>query len=120
MKKLLAVLSLLVCFNVNSQYTADNGYLTTNVVSTTMSTNINLRLNLGTSRGYRYNSDTKVGPYLLLGGGVFVLTGLLTPTTYVGGSTTLKKPFAQQMRNWVMITGGVMGTVGLVITISGN
>ena len=122
MRKLLTILMLFLTINGFSQSSINNNYLTTTVTSTTMSTNVNLRLNLnsGFGSGYGYNNDTKVGPYLVLGGASFVLAGLLTRPVYEGGSTTLKKPFYEQPRSWVMITGGIIGTVGLVFTISGN
>jgi hypothetical protein len=120
MKKILAVLLLLVSFNVNSQYNVNNSYLATNVASTTMSTNINLRLNLVPTNSYSNNSDSRIGPYIILGGVVFTAAGLLTPSTYVGGSTTVKEPFTRQLRNWIMITGGIMSSVGIVVAISGN
>ena len=113
MRKLFITMMLLVCFNTHSQYTLGGGYMTISTPTTT----INLRLST-TYRGY--NSETRVGPYLVGGGAALVLVGLLTPPIYVGGSTTIQKPFTQQMRNWVMITGCVVGTVGLVLTISGN
>ena len=57
----------------------------------------------------------------MLGGVAFTAAGLLTPPVMVGGSTTEQKPFIQQgVRAAAIITGSVVFTTGLVITIAGK
>jgi hypothetical protein len=61
-----------------------------------------------------------VGPIMLLGGASFILAGALTPPVMVGGSTTEKKPFFQQgARAAAIISGCVVITGGVVISLGG-
>ena len=61
-----------------------------------------------------------VGPLMLLGGASFITAGALTPPVMVGGSTTQKKPFFQQgARAAAIISGCVVITGGVVITLGG-
>ena len=80
---------------------------------------INLHLN---SKDILDNSkDVRVGPLLMLGGGAFIAAGLLTPPVYYGGSTTNKKPFIQQgSRSFSIITGIVVSTIGIGVTLGGR
>ena len=78
---------------------------------------INLHLSHQSSR---YGNQGRIGPGMMLGGAVFIATGLLTTPTYVGGSTTERKPFYKQIRNIPILMGGIILSTGLVITITGN
>lgn len=81
---------------------------------------INLHISNGGNILDRSN-DVRSGPIMMLGGATFIAAGLLTTPTYVGGSTTEKKPFIQQGgRSFAIITGGIILSVGCVISISGN
>jgi hypothetical protein len=57
---------------------------------------------------------------MLAGGAVFMLAGLLTPPTMVGGSTTQKEPIYKQVRMLPIVSGAVVFTIGLGITVGGN
>jgi hypothetical protein len=53
----------------------------------------------------------------MLGGATFIVAGLLTPPSYVGGSTTERKPFFQQAKIWPILSGALVFTGGIVISI---
>lgn len=69
---------------------------------------------------YSSQPEIRTGPMVMVGGAAFILAGLLTPPVMEGGSSTIKKPFYKQIRNLPILTGGIVLTVGLAITISGN
>ena len=77
-------------------------------------------LHLPTVQKYGYEGTIKTGPAVMIGGAAFIVAGLLTPPTYVAGSTTEKKPFYQQIRNLPLLTGSLVFTTGFVITLTGN
>jgi hypothetical protein len=67
------------------------------------------------------STTVRTGPIMILGGASFIVAGALTTPTYVGGSTTKKKPFFQQGgRSLAILSGGIVLSVGCVISISGN
>ena len=61
-----------------------------------------------------------IGPAMMIGGATFITAGLLTTPTYVGGSTTERKPFFQQPRALPIITGALLMGSGIVISIGGR
>lgn len=63
------------------------------------------------------SSRLPVGVGMLMGGGAFVLAGVLTPPVYVGGSTTEKKPFYSQPRFYPIVTGALVMFVGVTISL---
>lgn len=66
------------------------------------------------------NSSVRVGPVMLLGGASFIAAGLLTTPVYVAGSTTDKKPFLQQGgRAAAIISGCIVLSGGIVISLNG-
>ncbi len=79
---------------------------------------INLHLN---KSNILDNSRTiPTGPLMLLGGAAFIAAGALTPPIMVAGSTTEKKPFFQQgARAAAIISGCVVLTGGVVISLGG-
>ena len=62
-------------------------------------------------------SRISVGGGMLMGGGAFILAGVLTPPVYVGGSTTEKKPFYSQPRFYPIVTGALVMFVGVTISL---
>lgn len=65
--------------------------------------------------------DVRVGPIMMLGGTAFIVAGALTVPTYVGGSTTEKKPFFKQGgRSLAILSGGLVLSIGCVVSLSGN
>jgi cytochrome c biogenesis factor len=81
---------------------------------------INLNLEMKSSGYSTYGNDVRTGPIVMVGGAAFILAGLLTPPVMEGGSTTIKKPFYKQIRSLPILAGGIVMTVGLAITITGN
>jgi len=77
-------------------------------------------LHLPQTQNYGYENTMRTGPAVMLGGASFIVAGLLTPPTYVSGSTTEKKPFYKQIRNLPILAGSIIFSTGLVITITGN
>jgi hypothetical protein len=57
---------------------------------------------------------------MIIGGLVLTTAGLLTPPLMVGGSTTQKQPFYKQVRMLPIISGTLVFTIGLGVTVSGN
>jgi hypothetical protein len=102
MKKLTTILSLMLCLNVFSQLAPPRQ-------------TINLNLPLPSNQ-----PEIRKGPIMLAGGAVFMLAGLLTPPTMVGGSTTQKEPIYKQVRMLPIVSGAVVFTIGLGITVGGN
>jgi len=76
-----------------------------------------IELNLNTSYGYPEESNMPIGVGMMLGGATFIVAGLLTPPSYIGGSTTEMKPFFQQAKIWPILTGALVFTGGIVISI---
>lgn len=72
------------------------------------------------SRTQRNEPGMKAGPMVMVGGATFIVAGLATVPTYVGGSTTEKKPFYAQVRNLPILVGSLLLSTGLVITITGH
>jgi hypothetical protein len=102
MKKILTILSLMLYLNVFSQLAPPRQ-------------TINLNLPLPSNQ-----TEIRKGPIMLAGGAVFMLAGLLTPPTMVGGSTTQKEPIYKQVRMLPIVSGAVVFTIGLGITVGGN
>lgn len=66
------------------------------------------------SRGNSIN----IGPPMMLGGVSLFAAGILTPPLMVGGSTTQKQPFYKQGgRALAMVSGALVFTVGVGISI---
>jgi len=80
---------------------------------------INLHLE-SQSKSYGFEPEVRSGPGIILGGASFIVAGLLTTPTMVGGSTTERKPFYKQVRNLPILIGSITLTTGIVITITGN
>jgi hypothetical protein len=75
-----------------------------------------ITLNLPTS----HTPTLRVGTGMIIGGLVLTTAGLLTPPLMVGGSTTQKQPFYKQVRMLPIISGTLVFTIGLGVTVSGN
>ncbi len=104
MKKILTILSLMLCLNVFSQIAPPRQ---------------TVRLNL--SKPIPSNQpEIRKGPIMLAGGAAFVVAGLLTPPLMVGGSTTQKQPVYKQVRMLPIVSGAIVFTIGLGITMGGN
>jgi hypothetical protein len=104
MKKILMILSLMLCFNVFSQLAPPRQTI-----------NLNLSKPIPSNQ-----SEIRKGPIMLAGGAAFMLAGLLTPPTMVGGSTTQKLPVYKQVRMLPIVSGALVFTIGLGITVGGN
>lgn len=86
----------------------------------TMEFNLHLEKSntLSVSKGRSYGEPSfPIGPAMMIGGATFITAGLLTPPTYVGGSTTEKKPFYQQPKMLPIVTGAIFMCSGIVISI---
>ena len=81
-----------------------------------------INLNLTSGKNILDNSrDARIGPLLMLGGAAFITAGALTTPIYVGGSTTEKQPFFKQGgKSLAILTGGLVLSIGCVISITGN
>lgn len=119
MKKLLLILMLTLtqmCFSQDSFRTIEN--------EIKYDINLNLdKANYNTSykaSSYNNRGNLPIGVGMMMGGTAFVLAGILTPPTYVGGSTTNKKPFYQQPKFLPIVSGALFFTVGIGVSISGN
>ena len=76
-----------------------------------------ITLNLPTS----YTPTLQVGPGMIIGGAILTTAGLLTPPLMVGGSTTQKQPFYKQgARAAAIVSGSLVFTIGVGITISNH
>lgn len=83
--------------------------------------NVNLRLNLSNGKNILDNSsNVRVGPIVMLGGASFIVAGMLTPPIMVGGSTTQKQPFYKQVRTLPILTGCIVMTFGIGVSLTGN
>jgi len=102
MKKILTILSLMLCLNVFSQIAPPRQI-------------VNLNLPLPSNQ-----SDIRKGPIMLVGGAAFMVAGLLTPPTMVGSSTTQKQPVYKQVRMLPIVSGAIVFTIGLGVTVGGN
>ena len=59
-----------------------------------------------------------IGPGMMIGGATFVVAGLLTPSVMVAGSTTQKQPAYKQPKMLPIISGALVFTIGVGITLS--
>jgi hypothetical protein len=69
----------------------------------------------------RYGGVTvspSLGLGMIGGGAMFILAGALTTPTYVGGSTTILKPWYEQPGFWPIASGAALVVSGIVVTIS--
>jgi len=78
---------------------------------------LHLEKSLKVSSSYQRESNFPLGPAMMLGGASFITAGLLTPSTYVGGSTTEKKPFFQQPKMLPIVSGILLTSVGVVFSV---
>lgn len=77
----------------------------------------NITLNMPRS----YNSRLQLGPGMMIGGAALFVAGVLTPPLMVGGSTTEKQPFYKQgARALSMVSGSLVFTIGVGITIANH
>ena len=104
MKKLITILSIMLCLNVFSQIAPPRQTINLNLPKPTPSN----------------QPEIRKGPVMLAGGAAFMLAGLLTPPTMVGGSTTQKQPVYKQVRMLPIVSGALVFTIGLGITVGGN
>ena len=95
------------CFSQDSYQSFD--FTPTRELQTTK-----IQLNLP---AYQSSTGPSVGVGMLMGGGAFILAGVLTPPVYVGGSTTEKKPFYSQPRFYPIVTGALVMFVGVTISL---
>lgn len=69
-----------------------------------------------------FYSGVSVSPTLGLGmiggGSMFILAGALTSPTYVGGSTTILKPWYEQPGFYPIASGAILVTFGIVIALN--
>ena len=103
MKKILTILSLMLCLNVFSQLAPPRQ-----------------TINLNLPKSAPSQSDVRKGPMMLIGGAAFIAAGLLTPPVMVGGSTTQKQPFYKQPKMLPILSGTIIFTIGLGMTVGGN
>jgi hypothetical protein len=108
MKKIIKILILILIVNSSySQYNFPDSSEKLKIQS----------LKLDYDKGY----DTpKIGPRLILGGGLFIAAGLLTPPpTYVDpmGNIRNKRFGKQGARMYAIVTGSTLLATGIVITI---
>lgn len=75
------------------------------------------KMKVSSRKSYRMEPKLPIGIGMLLGGGAFMTAGLLTSPTYVGGSTTERKPFFQQPGMLPIVSGALLMTGGIVITL---
>ena len=79
-----------------------------------------INLHLSTTYYSSNSSNVRVGPVMMLGGASFIVAGILTTPVYVSGSTTEKKPFPQQGgKAAAIISGCLVLTGGIVVSIGG-
>ena len=102
MKHLITILSLMMCLNVFSQ-----------IAPPRKTINLNLPQPA-------YVPTIRTGPMMMIGGATFIAAGLLTPPTMVAGTTNQKQPAYKQMRMLPILTGAIVMTIGVGITIGGN
>ena len=103
MKKILTILSLMLCLNVFSQIAPPRQ-----------------TINLNLPKPVPSQPNVRKGPLMLIGGATFIAAGLLTPPVMVGGSTTQKQPFYKQPKMLPIASGSIIFTIGLGLTVSGN
>jgi hypothetical protein len=101
MKKLILLLALTLSTNVFSQMAPPRQYF---------------KLNLPKSR----KTEFRTGPAMLIGGAAFIVAGMLTQQIYEGSSTTQLKPVYAQPRTWAIVSGSLVFTVGIPLTIVGR
>lgn len=132
MNKIISLLVFLMCFNVYSQdinLNINGSYLNNtygNSVGVQYRPSVNLNVDL--SQGYSIRSSYgepsfPTGPAFLLGGAAMALAGFLTVPDYYmtpSGEIVTKPFFRQGARMLSIVTGAVLVTVGVVITISGR
>ena len=121
MKRIILILTLALSTISYSQDEISN--LDVNYVPTTQSIMFNsnktpvVNLNLQNSKN---GPNVRVGPVMMLGGASFIAAGLLTTPVYVSGSTTDKKPFIEQGGRMLSILSGcLVMTIGVGVSIGG-
>ncbi len=130
MNKVVSLLVFLICFNVYSQDISLNineNYPTNysgdfTIIQNNPKTNLNIGLSQRYKSQYSEPSFPK-GPAFILGGSVMALAGFLTVPDYYtspSGEIVTKPFFRQGARMLAIMTGAILTTVGIVITISGN
>lgn len=76
------------------------------------------KINLLLPKPSSQTSNFPVGPGMMIGGTALFLAGALTPPLMVGGSTTQKQPFYKQGgRAAAMVSGALVFTIGVGVTI---
>ena len=115
MKNILTILVLFLSYTCLSQDSF-------NTIDREIKYDIDLKLDKVSYSSSQYNSsgNMPVGVGMMIGGTSFIVAGLLTPPTYVGGSTTEKKPFYQQPKFLPILSGALFFTIGIGVSISGN
>jgi len=115
MKNILTILVLFLSYTCLSQDSF-------NTIDREIKYDIDLKLDKVSYSSSQYNSsgNMPVGVGMMIGGTSFIVAGLLTPPTYVGGSTTEKKPFYQQPKFLPILSGSLFFTIGIGVSISGN
>ena len=58
-----------------------------------------------------------LGPGMMIGGATFVVAGILTPPMMIAGSTTKKQPVYKQPRMLPIVSGALIFTIGVGITL---
>jgi hypothetical protein len=132
MNKIISLLVFLVSFSVYSQdiNLNINGNYLTNTYGSSVGVQYTPRVNVNVdlSQGYRIRSSYgepsfPTGPAFMLGGAAMALAGFLTVPDYYmtpSGEIVTKPFFRQGARMLSIMTGAVLVTVGVVITISGR
>lgn len=59
-----------------------------------------------------------LGLGMIGGGAMFILAGALTSPTYVGGSTTILKPWYEQPGFYPIASGAILVTAGIIISLN--
>jgi len=114
MKNIILSLVILLTFNT----TAQDSYEPLILIEPSAPIELNINSSKSSS-SYGNESNMPIGVGMMLGGATFIVAGLLTPPSYVGGSTTERKPFFQQAKIWPILSGALVFTGGIVISIGG-
>ena len=79
-----------------------------------------VNLNLPQPEFFKPDKESRVGPYMMLGGLTFMVAGLVTPPIMVGGSTTQQQAMYKQMRSLVFTSGAITFGAGIILTVNGR
>jgi hypothetical protein len=117
MNKILLLIMLMISTLATSQYN-DSPTFASPTFEPNQTVDLHLDYQTKTTAPYGYEtSRLPLGLGMFIGGAAFVVAGALTPSTYVGGSTTEKKPFMSQPKALPIISGILVMSIGCVVSI---